>query len=138
MTTADLGYEERMEITRLIIALLDSWELADSEQIFLLGLPEGTRSRVVRGFRRDTPLPEDPVVQERVEHLAGIADALRTSYPMNPSAGAQWMQKPHRRFGNRAPVAVMLEDGLDGILAVRVHLDCAYDWEMDTRRRAGQ
>lgn len=136
MTTVELGYEERMEITRLIIALLDSWELEDSEQVFLLGLPKGTRSRVIRSFRRETPLPDDGVVQERIEHLAGIADALRTSYPMNPAAGAQWMNKPHRRFANRTPLATMLEDGLDGILAVRTHLDCSYDWHMDSRRRA--
>lgn len=135
MTTVELGYEERMEITRLIIALLDSWELEDSAQVFLLGLPKGTRSRVIRGFRRETPLPADSIVQERVEHLAGIADALRTSYPMNPAAGAQWMKKPHRRFANRSPLTTMLEDGLDGILAVRTHLDCSYDWHMDNRRR---
>jgi len=27
----------------------------------------------------------------------------------------------------------MLQDGLDGIVAVRVHLDCAYDWEISDK-----
>ena len=33
----------------------------------------------------------------------------------------------------RTPLATMLEDGLQGIIAVRKHLDCAYDWYVDTR-----
>jgi hypothetical protein len=29
----------------------------------------------------------------------------------------------------------MLEDGLAGVIAVRVHLDCSYDWQIDAARR---
>lgn len=125
------SHEERVEATRLIIALLDAWGLSDSDQLSLLGLPEGTRSRVIRSYRRDTPLPESEEVFERVEHLAGIAEALRTSHPMNPAAGAVWMNQPNRRFGDRRPIEAMLEDGLAGIRAVRMHLDCAYDWQVN-------
>lgn len=125
------NHEERVEATRLIIALLDNWGVSDSQQLGLLGLPEGTRVRAIRGYRRDTPLPDTAEVHERVEHLAGIATALRTSHPMNPSAGAVWMNQPNRRFGDRRPIDAMLEDGLEGIRAVRVHLDCAYDWDVN-------
>jgi len=125
------SHDERVEATRLIIALLDNWGVSDSDQINLLGLPAGTRSRSIRGYRRDTPLPESPDVYERVEHLAGIAEALRTSHPMNPAAGAVWMRQTNHRFGNRAPIEAMLEDGLAGIRAVRIHLDCAYDWDVN-------
>jgi hypothetical protein len=37
-------------------------------------------------------------------------------------------RRNNHRFDNRTPLVAMLEDGLDGIMAVRMHLDCAYDW----------
>jgi hypothetical protein len=40
------------------------------------------------------------------------------------------MNKINHRFDNRTPLAAMLEDGLGGIIAVRTHLDCAYDWHI--------
>jgi len=43
------------------------------------------------------------------------------------------MRQSNHRFGNRAPIDAMLEDGLQGIRAVRVHLDCAYDWDVNGR-----
>ena len=127
----ELSQQDRIEVTRLIIALLDMWGVCDSDQISLLGLPQGTRSRAIRSYRRDTPLPEGVDVDERVAHLAGIAEALRTSHPTNPAAGAVWMNQPNRRFDNRKPIDAMLEDGLEGIRAVRIHLDCAYDWQVN-------
>ncbi|HLO27512.1 MAG TPA: antitoxin Xre/MbcA/ParS toxin-binding domain-containing protein, partial [Anaerolineales bacterium] len=63
---------------------------------------------------------------ERIEHLVGIADALRTSYPRNAYMASIWMNRINHRFDNRTPLAAMLEDGLNGIIAVRTHLDCAY------------
>ena len=83
---------------------------------------------MLRRYRDDTPLPDTREVNERVEHIIGIADALRTSYPHNPSMGLVWMKQKNKRFKRRAPVIVMVEDGLDGIVAVRSHLDCSFDW----------
>ena len=123
-----LDSEQKLAFTRSIIDMLDDWGLQDSEQIALLGLPEDTRSRQIRKFRNDTPLPEEEVVMERVEHLAGIADALRTSYPTNAMGGSMWMNRRNSRFQDRTPLQAMLEDGIRGIVAVRIHLDCAYDW----------
>ncbi|HEX19984.1 MAG TPA: DUF2384 domain-containing protein [Acidiferrobacteraceae bacterium] len=39
--------------------------------------------------------------------------------------GAIWMNKPNRMLQNRTPLNTMVKDGL---LAVHVHLDCAFDW----------
>lgn len=127
----DLTPEQKIEFTRRVINLLDEWGLDDSQQIQLLGLPESTRSRQVRKFRHDTPFPDDEDLMERVEHLVGIADALRTSYPTNAFGGVMWMQRRNSRFKDRAPLAAMLEDGLPTIVAIRIHLDCAYDWHTD-------
>ena len=124
----NLTLEQQVEFTRRVINLLDEWGLDDSQQIQLLGLPESTRSRQVRKFRHDTPFPDDENLMERVEHLVGIADALRTSYPTNAFGGVMWMNRRNSRFGDRTPLKAMLEDGLQTIVAIRIHLDCAYDW----------
>jgi hypothetical protein len=126
----DLSNDDRVALARLIVGLLDSWEVAPEDQIALLGLPDGTTPATLRGYYENTPLPDEPGINERVEHLVGIADALRTSWPHNAHMGAIWMNRRHGRFDNRTPLAVLLEDGLPGFFAVRTHLDCAYDWDL--------
>ena len=120
--------EERAALARGIMSILDKWGLSATEQVKLLNLPEKIPTRMLRRFRDDTPFPDIKEVNERLEHIIGIADALRTSYPHNPSMGLIWMKQKNKRFQRRAPVSVMVEDGLDGIIAVRSHLDCAFDW----------
>lgn len=122
--------EERLELTKLTIALLDSWGVEPAQQISLLALPPETKPREVRRYREHTPFPEDPAIDERVEHLVGIAEALRTSYPHNAYMGNIWLNRPNHRFDNRSPLTCMIEDGIGGLLAVRTHLDCAYDWDI--------
>ena len=125
-----MNLEDRVTVTRAIINMLDSWGVSAANQVALLALPKGTRPGAIRQFRQGTPFPEDAGVMERIEHLVGIADALRTSYPHNAHMGSIWMNKVNHRFDNRTPLAAMLEDGLGGIIAVRTHLDCAYDWHI--------
>jgi hypothetical protein len=125
-----LSHEDRITLTRAIVNLLDSWGVSAADQVVLLALPEGTRAGAIRQFRQGTPFPEDAGILERIEHLIGIADALRTSYPHNARMGAIWMNRVNYHFDNRTPLATMLEDGLGGIISVRTHLDCAYDWHL--------
>ena len=125
-----MNLEDRVAFTRAIVHLLDSWSVNAADQVVLLALPAGTRPGAIRQFRQSTPFPEDAGVMERIEHLVGIADALRTSYPHNAYMGSIWMNRINHRFDNRTPLAAMLEDGLGGIMAVRTHLDCAYDWHI--------
>ena len=126
-----LDAEERLALTSVIINLLDDWGVSDSDKIDMLAMPGGTRSRAIRAMREGVkPLPESAETAERVEHMLGIADALRTSNPLNESAGAMWMRRANYRFQDRAPVRAMIEDGINGIMAVRVHLDCSWDWHI--------
>jgi hypothetical protein len=127
-----MNLEDRVTVTHAIINMLDNWGVSAANQVALLALPEGTRPGAIRQFRQSTPFPEDAGVMERIEHLVGIADALRTSYPHNAHMGSIWMNKINHRFDNRTPLAAMLEDGLGGIIAVRTHLDCAYDWHISS------
>jgi len=124
----EMTSEERVELTQAIIGILDSWGLRDSEQIAVLGLPEGTPTRVIRKYRMDTALPEDPEIDCRIEHIVGIADALRTTFPMSRNMGIMWMRRRNRKFRQRSPLDCMVEDGLLGVIQVRSHLDCSYAW----------
>lgn len=127
----DLTPEQKIEFTHRVIDMLDDWGLDDNQQIQLLGLPQETRARQIRKYRNDTPLPDDEKLMERVEHLFGITDALQTSYPTNAAGGSMWMNRRNDRFKDRTPLNAMLEDGLNAIVAIRIHLDCAYDWHVN-------
>lgn len=131
----DLSPELRLELTQLVIEVLEDWGIRPEDQLELLGLPAATKAREIRRYQAgQQSLPETDEVWLRVEQLIGISDSLRTSYPRNPQYGSIWMHRGNRRFGGRPPVACMIEDGLTGMLAVHVHLDCSYDWHLDAHR----
>ncbi len=124
----ELTHEERLRLAQMMMELLDHWGVPPRHRLVLLGL-EGAPVRTVKRLGESTPLPQDPEVMERVGHLLGIADALRTMFPRNVYMGARWLSRPNRRFQQRPPLAVMVEEGLSGLIAVRSDLDCAYAWE---------
>ncbi|MDH5571072.1 MAG: MbcA/ParS/Xre antitoxin family protein [Gammaproteobacteria bacterium] len=127
-----LGFslEKQILMTQKVMQSLEEWGLSASEQLDVLNLPEGTRSRKLRAFHEETPFPDHPDVEYRVVRLLGIIDALRTSHPKNPSMGGRWMKTPHRRFKNKTPVQIMLEEGGSGLTAVLAELDCTYAWDL--------
>ncbi len=130
----ELSNEERVSLSRLIVELLDRWRLQGAEQITLLGLPADTPPRTLRRYYENTALPNSPEINERIDHLLGIADALRTSNPCNATADVIWLHSVNHRFENRTPLDAMVTDGLAVLLAVRTHLDCAYDWHLSGSR----
>ncbi|MDH5651602.1 MAG: DUF2384 domain-containing protein [Gammaproteobacteria bacterium] len=128
----EMPHEEQIALTRAVMAILDSWGLSSVQQIAVLNLPQGTPLRAMRRYRENTPFPDSPAVLERLDHIIGIADALRTTYPHNPAMGVLWLQQLNRRFQERPPLAIIVENGLQGLLQVRMHLDCSYDWHLDS------
>jgi hypothetical protein len=131
---ATLSASERLQLGRLVINTLDGWGLKASEQASVLALPKGTPTRMLRRYVDDTPLPDDPDVLKHAEHLLGIADALRTTFPRNASIGLHWLKQPCKRLRRRRPIEIMLEDGLSGLITVRTHLDCAFAWRESERK----
>jgi hypothetical protein len=126
MTTSDP--DRRVLLTNHIMALLDSWGTDGHQKIILLGLPEDVRLRKMERYRQDEAFPDTELVNQHLEHLVGIADALRTSYPRNAEMCTLWLHKPHKRFDNQEPMSVMLNKGLEGIIQVRAQLDCSFAW----------
>ena len=100
--------DERMALTQAIVNLLDHWGANAEGQVSILALPAGTRAGAMRQFRKNTPFPDDQKVLERIEHLLGIADALRTAHPRNANMDAIWMNRPNRLFDQRTPLVVTL------------------------------
>lgn len=125
-----LSQERQVLMTQKVMQSLDDWGLSATEQLSVLNMPEGTRSRKLRSFHENTPFPEDPDIEYRVVRLLGIIDALRTSYPKNPLMGGRWMKTPHKRFKNRTPIQTMLDEGNNGVTAVLAELDCTYAWDL--------
>jgi len=130
----ELDVAERAVLSRSIVELLNQWGVDDADQITLLGLPSDTKPRVLRRYYENTALPNTSDINERLDHLLGIADALRTSNPRNAAAGSIWLHSVNYRFDNRTPLDAMIQDGIGGLLAVRTHLDCAYDWNQSGSR----
>lgn len=130
---AVLTQDDRVDLGRMVVNMLDGWGIKPSDQVNILALPDGTPSRMLRRYHEDTPLPDDPDVLKRVEHLLGIADALRTTFPRNASIGLLWLKQPCKRLRRRRPLDIMIEDGLSGLITVRTHLDCSFAWRESER-----
>ncbi|MGD8783454.1 MAG: DUF2384 domain-containing protein [Thioalkalispiraceae bacterium] len=130
-TYQNMDHEECVSLARSIMSILDSWGLNGKQLAFILDLPKGTPLRALRRYRENTPFPQDKSVYERVEHIIGIAEALRTTYPHNPPMGTLWMKQANKRFGDISPIQKIAREGLDGLVEVRSHLDCAYDWKIN-------
>jgi hypothetical protein len=131
---SELTQEDRTNLGRMVVNMLDEWDVKASDQVNILALPDGTPTRMLRRYHENTPLPDDPEVMKRVEHLLGIADALRTTFPRNSRIGVLWLKQPCKRLRRRRPMDIMLEDGLSGLITVRTHLDCSFAWRETERR----
>ena len=126
---SELTEQDRIDLARAVMAILVEWKVDAGDQAVILGFPEGTPGRKMRRYHDDTPLPDEPAIMARVEHIISIADALRTTYPISQTMRSIWMHRPIRRLRSRKPVRIMVEDGVDGIVRVRSHLDCSYMWD---------
>ena len=131
----DLTEQNISEVTPHIIGLLDEWKLTP-EQIFrLLGLEGQLGSRDLRKLRtKSASLPYSTELAERIEHIVGIVGALQTAYPRNAEMRTLWLYQPLRRFDKATPMAVMLKDNLDGLIKVRIEVDCAYGWSLNDQQ----
>jgi len=123
-----LTQSEQVDLTVRIMEILDGWGMSSAEIISLIALPEKTPTRALRRYRENTPFPVSPELEERLEHIIGITDALRTSYPHNPQMGKMWIRQRSKKLNNQIPLQIIVENGLEGIVEIRKHLDCSYDW----------
>lgn len=127
--TVQLNQEERQMLGPMVMEVLDDWQLNDEACLALLGLPEKTRARELTRYRHgNTPIPDDADVVERTRTIIGIQQALHLIFARNPNMPGFWLANRNNRQFGRAPMEVMLEEGLAGMQRVWGHLDCTQNW----------
>jgi uncharacterized protein (DUF2384 family) len=118
------GPEERGALARMVMTLMDHWQLSTEDQAALLGLASSNRATLMR-YRKGEPIGNSRDQLERVAHLLGIHKNLRLLFPQDREYAYRWMTTRNRAFDQRTPVETIRESGFAGLLMVRAYLDRA-------------
>lgn len=133
MTIQNISQDDNnIELTQAVMHALDDWKLDGEHILSVMALPGDIKVRHLAQFRKSRAFPDTPEVNERLRHVLGIIDALSTSYPTNPRMSLFWMTRSSKKFDDRTPIQVIVEDDLEGLITIRKHLDCSYDWFGDS------
>ncbi|MCM5569922.1 MbcA/ParS/Xre antitoxin family protein [Burkholderiaceae bacterium FT117] len=116
--------QDRGALARMVMTLLDHWQLGTEDQAALLGLAASNRAALAR-YRKGEPIGASRDQYERVGHLLGIHKNLRLLFPQNRDLAYRWMTTRNKAFDNLTPVELIREWGFAGLLAVRAYLDRA-------------
>ena len=123
-----LSLDDRGDLARLVIDIMQEWQLSPEQQLNLLGMPEDCRPRELVRLKNGSPLPEDELILDRARHILGIQHSLHIVFPMNQNMPKFWL-KNKNRFLKGVPLYIMMGEGLDGMHRVWRHLDCTLNWE---------
>ena len=116
--------QDRGALARMVMTLLDHWQLSTEDQAALLGIAASNRAALAR-YRKGDPIGTSRDQYERVGHLLGIHKNLRLLFPQNRDLAYRWMTTRNKAFDNLTPVELIREWGFAGLLAVRAYLDRA-------------
>lgn len=106
---------------RTFFSIAATWDLSVAEQRGLLGWPAASTFHKYKGGSHGT-LSFDTLT--RLSLVLGIYKALQLLYPERSLADA-WVRMPNTNeiFGGKPPLALMIDDGIDGLYKVRRLLD---------------
>ncbi len=116
--------QDRGALAKMVMALLDHWNLSTEDQAALLGIASSNRA-ALSNYRSGKPIGTSRDQYERVGHLLGIHKNLRLLFPQNRDLAYRWMSTRNKAFDNLTPVEVVKEWGFAGLLMVRGYLDRA-------------
>lgn len=116
--------EDRGALARMVMTLLDHWQLPTEDQAALLGLAPSNRAALAR-YRKGEPIGTSRDQFERVGHLLGIHKNLRLLFPHDRDLAYRWMTTRNKAFDNLSPTEVVSRWGFTGLLMVRAYLDRA-------------
>ena len=136
-TYSDYSKDEMLQLTQGVIGYLDGWQLSAEQMMVVLGLDKVAKNRHLQGYRMgERVFPESSELMIRIDHIIGIADALRTTFPFSDKMRLMWLRKPHRRFRKNTPLAVIMhDDSPNGLLKVRMEVDCGYGYAISEAMR---
>lgn len=113
----------RMDLARVVAALLGKWALPADAQLALLGLSPESRKVLAQYRRGERALPNSRDTLDRAGYLLGIHKGLRLLFPEDETLRYGWVQRRNRLLGERTPLQVMIEDGLPGLARVARFVD---------------
>lgn len=128
MMARHLTHQDLVDLSQVVASIFDLWHLGVEEQLRLLGFPQGTPATALTCLQGGAVFPDDGERLDRAEQILAIHESLRTAFPRSGVMAGYWLKQPHRRIGQRTPLAVMVEDGLPGLRQVRGLLDCTQNW----------
>ena len=114
--------QDRGALAKMVMVLLDHWNLPTEDQAALLGIAASNRAALTR-YRRGEPIGTSRDQYERVGHLLGIHKNLRLLFPQNRDLAYRWMSTRNQAFDNLTPVDIVKEWGFAGLLMVRAYLE---------------
>lgn len=115
--------EGRAALARMVLRLMDLWDLPLPQQAELLGLSGRGARQTIGRYRAGRPLGPSRDLLDRVGHLLGIHRSLRILFPHNRDLAYGWMTRPNLRFNGKTPVEVVQDQGFLGLIAIRRYLD---------------
>jgi hypothetical protein len=118
-----LAHDEKVALTRSVLDVLEGWGIDREDQCRLLGLNARGAARLLRRHRLGTPFPAEREVWMRVALLLRLSNSLNQLFPHSAVSANLWVTTPRAKFGNRTPLALMLEGGMEGISRVERSLD---------------
>ena len=113
----------RRDLARVVSALFDRWQLNAEDQLQLLGMSPESRKVLPQYRRGERALPGNRDSLDRVGYLLGIHKALRLLFPENPEHRYSWVHRRNAALEGRAPLEVMVGEGMLGLAKVRRLLD---------------
>ncbi|MBI4208534.1 MAG: hypothetical protein HY538_02355 [Deltaproteobacteria bacterium] len=116
----------RRALTEAFFNLTKLWELTRQEEARLLGWDYAEKRSTLDYMRKGkTVLDKDQDKLERVMDLVNVHKSLRILFP-NASSRQEvydWIKVNRERFGGYSALDIMLEEGKEGIAAIRNYLE---------------
>ena len=119
-----LPASQHNEQTREVLQILGAWGTTASQQVILLGLPTG----MLAHYQKGAALPEEDDIVTRVKTLLAIDHSVCLAFPHTPDLARLWVSTANHFLDGNTPLAVMLTEGLSGIIRIQSLLNGENDW----------
>jgi hypothetical protein len=111
----DSEIDTQKDLARTLLGVFRNWNLEESDQIALLGLPRDTKPRMLNRYRAGMEIPGSPQFLQRAHFILSICNAVESLFPHNAAAANYWVTTCSYHFGNKSPLEVMIVHGVDGM-----------------------